>query len=95
MIVEAGLISLLRTLLIIVGVYFAFRLIFRVLIPYLLKRFIKKQQSKYYQNFNSETDSRGGEESGEVHIKGKQKKSNKADKLGDYVDYEEVSENEK
>ncbi|MEX2380265.1 MAG: DUF4834 family protein [Vicingaceae bacterium] len=95
MIVEAGLISLLRTLLIFVAVYFAFRLIFRVLVPYLLKRFIKKQEGRFYQNFNSNADKRGEESTGEVNIKGKQKKSHKSDQLGDYVDYEEVSENEK
>lgn len=95
MIVEAGLVSLLRTLLILVAVYFAFRLIFRVLVPYLLKLFIKKQQNKFYQNHNQASHYEHEQKTGEVNIKGKQKKSHNNDQLGDYVDYEEVPENEK
>lgn len=95
MIVEAGLVSLLRTLLIIVAVYFAFRLFFRVLVPYLLKLFINKQQSKFYQNFNQDPKQDQERKTGEVNIKGNRKKSPKNDSLGDYVDYEDVSENEK
>lgn len=95
MIYEAGLISLLRTLLILVGVYFAFRLIFRVLIPYLLKRFINKQHKKYYQQYDRNASFNDDQKSGEVHIKGQKKKSSTTEKLGDYVDYEEVSEDDK
>jgi hypothetical protein len=61
----------------------------------LLKLFINKQQNKFYQNFNQGSNQEQERKTGEVNIKGNRKKSHNSDSLGDYVDYEDVSENEK
>lgn len=84
MLFEAGLLNFLRTLLIFVGVYYAFRLIFRMLIPFLLKRMAKKYQGNNTTNTQRKT--------GDVHINRDSNKKKSSDNLGEYVDYEEVKE---
>ena len=86
MVFQAGLISFFRTLLIIAAVYFGFRLLFRYLVPFILQRFIRKQQQQYYEHTNKH---RNGEE-GEVRVKSKAEKKTSNSDLGEYVDYEEV-----
>ena len=81
---EAGAVTFLRTILIIVLVYYASKLLFRFLIPILLKKFVQKQQEKFH-NANSKT----GEQNSQNNSK-KDNSSNGKDTLGEYVDYEEV-----
>ena len=91
MVFQAGFVSLIRTLVIIIAVYYGFRLLFRYLIPFLLGRFIKKQQQKFY-------DQQGGQscyskdKEGTVKVKSKTRSSQKNDELGEYVEYEEIDE---
>jgi len=60
----------------------------RFVFPILLKRYVKKKQSQFNQQQNTNV-----EEEGKVTIKTKPKKS-KSDTsdMGDYVDFEEVDE---
>lgn len=92
MVQEAGLISFLRTLAIILLVFYGIRLMFRYLAPFLLKMFINKQR-KAYENA---TQSDGSEaKDGEIHIKANGNAQRHDDEsLGDYVDYEEIEESE-
>ena len=83
MVVEAGLLSFLRTLLIFLAIYYAFRLIVRFLFPRVLKWFVNKQQ----QNFRDQTNPRNQEK----RSKKNQTKSH-TEGIGDYVDYEEVKD---
>lgn len=92
MVYEAALISLIRTILIFVGIYFAFKLIFRRLVPFLLKRFINKQQKKYEKYGDFQQGSK--EKEGEVHIHHQSKKGKNDNQIGDYIDYEEVPDKE-
>ncbi|KAA3650522.1 MAG: hypothetical protein DWP98_04755 [Bacteroidetes bacterium] len=89
MLFEAGYISLIRTILIFIGIYYAFKFIFRFLVPIILQRFIKKQASKFSNNNTSNSNYR----TGEVHIKTPPKNHANLKDLGDYVPYEEVEEN--
>ena len=72
-------------------VWYGVRIISRYLFPWLLKSFVRKQQRKFYdQQPHKQAPKR---KEGEVHIKSKGQKSSKNDDdLGDYVDFEEVSD---
>jgi hypothetical protein len=92
MVQEAGLISFLRTLAIILLVFYGIRLLLRYLAPFLLKMFINKQRKAYE---NATQPNRGETKDGEVHIKASRKAHRQDDEsLGDYVDYEEIEESE-
>lgn len=83
MVFQAGLIAFMRTLLIFVGIYYAFKIIFRFLVPWVLKRFLNKQFSSFDQS-NQTSNSNNDNAS--------QKKSKRKDSLGEYVDYEEIKD---
>lgn len=89
MLLEASFIALLRTFLIIVLVYYAFKLLFRHLIPFLFKLFLKR----YTKDFDTNTKNRKKE--GEISIDTPSKSSVENDNLGEYVDFEEVEEKNK
>lgn len=90
MVVEAGFVSLIRTILFIVLIYFGIRMIIRYLLPFLLKLFIRKQQEKFQQYQKNQS----GQQS-DQKMKSKKKPANRRDDLGEYVDFEEVEENER
>lgn len=92
MVYEAGLLSLVRTLLIIVIVYFGVRLIFRYLVPFLLRTFIRKQQSKFNQQFGGGANQSSTEEEGKVKVKSRPNDHQHGSDLGEYVEYEEIDE---
>lgn len=83
MIVEAGLLSFFRTLLIFIAIYYAFKLIIRFLFPIVLKWFVTKQQDKFNSQFSKKDESSAFKESN---------KRGRSEKIGDYVDYEEVDD---
>lgn len=87
MVFEAGFISLMRTLIFIAVFFFAARLFVRYIVPFLLGRFIKKQQEKFYNQTNPSAD-----EEGKVRVKSQPEHEAKSDHLGEYVDYEEIDE---
>ena len=67
------------------------RILGRYLFPILLKRYIKKKQSQFNQQFNQQNSP--VEEEGEVSIKTKPKKSKTdTNDMGEYVDFEEVDD---
>lgn len=64
--------------------YFGFKLISRIFYMFLLKK-VARNRSNYQSNSNS------NKKEGEVSIdKMPNKNKSKSDKLGDYVDYEEI-----
>ncbi|MFK5856905.1 MAG: DUF4834 domain-containing protein [Bacteroidota bacterium] len=85
--------ALLRFIFIVVLVYYGFKLIARYVMPWVIARFIKKQQEKFnnmggFPNPNSNT-----RDEGDVHIKTKKPNSTKNDDgFGEYVDFEDVDE---
>ncbi len=86
---EASFESIVRTILIILLVYFAFKIFIRWFGPIILKYFLKKIGSKFQQQFNGQTPS--NEKKGEVVIEKKPKKGSKSNKnVGEYIDYEEI-----
>jgi len=82
----------LKVLAIIFLTYFFFKYTIRLLAPFLIKRFANKMQDKFRQEFNQQYKNNDSKE-GEVTIENKKKSSNsKTDRVGDYVDFEEVDE---
>lgn len=67
--------------------YYGFKLFLKYVLPWLITRFVRKQQSRFYKQ-------QGGAEEkkeGEVRIKKNMKRKPKDDKgFGEYVDYEEL-----
>ena len=81
-----------KVLAIIFLTYFFFKYTIRLLAPFLIKRFANKMQDKFRQEFNQQYKNNDSKE-GEVTIENKKKSSNsKTDKVGDYIDFEEVDE---
>ncbi len=81
-----------KVLAIIFLTYFFFKYTIRLLAPFLIKRFANKMQDKFKQEFNQQYKNNDSKE-GEVTIENKKKSSNsKTDKVGDYIDFEEVDE---
>ena len=70
--------------------WYGFKIFLRYGLPWLLARFVRKQQAKY-GSFNGATTNPPDE--GEVKVRKKPTQSNKDDKsFGEYVDFEDVNE---
>lgn len=83
--------ALLRFIFIIVLVYYGFKLVARYVIPWVITRFIKKQQQKFNDMNGVNNSNYDPTNEGEVHIKTKKTKSAKNDDdFGEYVDFEDV-----
>ncbi len=81
--------SIVRTILIILLIYFAFKLFIRWFGPMILKYFLKKIGSKVQQQFNHQAPK--SEKQGKVVIEKKPKKGKQSNKnVGEYIDYEEI-----
>ena len=87
--------ALLNFIFIIIVIYLVFRLLGRYVLPYLVKRYVNKAKKNFYekQQANRDNDYDKSKE-GEVNIKYKknQKSKSSKDELGDYIDFEEVED---
>lgn len=84
----------LKFLFIVIVIYYVLKLIGRYVMPYLISIFIKRAQDKMMGNPNDSAHKKQTKKEGEVSIDSAPKKSTSTskDKLGDYVDFEEVEE---
>ena len=83
--------QLLRTILIIVLVYYLFKLIARYAMPWIAKYFIKKTQDNLRKQYESQNEMNKKKE-GEVNIDSSPNKKTSLNDVGEYVDYEDVEE---
>ncbi len=88
--------GLLRTVLIIIVVYYGFRFIFRLLKPMIIRKGMEemnRRQSQFQQGQNTSSSRRQAKE-GEVTIEKPNTKGGKSasDPDGEYVDFEEVKD---
>lgn len=81
--------QLLRTILIIIIIYYLFRLFARYVLPYIARYFIRKTV-KAQQNRQPQANRKPGE----IHVDYRPDKKTRADNLGEYVDYEEIKEDQ-
>ena len=81
----------LRTILIIMLIYYGIKFFGRLLAPVLLKRFAKKMQDRFQQQYQDPQNP--PQEEGKVTLKKTNTSTKtKLDDVGDYVDFEEVEE---
>jgi hypothetical protein len=73
---------------ILIGFYYSFILFLRYILPWLLARFIRKQQEKF-TNMNQNRPMQD-----EVKVNAKKKNSGKKDdgSFGEYIDFEEIED---
>lgn len=81
----------LKTLFFIMVVYYSIRVILRIVAPFLIKYLFKKAQKNTFSNQN--TNQRPPEE-GKVHVSKSKEKVSSSKNVGEYVDFEEVDEND-
>lgn len=89
--------QILRTILIILVIFYGFRLLSRYVFPFLLKRWLNKKMGQFQNQGNSQFQNQqkaqqfAKEHEGEVKIKSRNKNDKpESDGLGEFVDYEEV-----
>jgi hypothetical protein len=75
-----------RTILIIVGIYYAFKILARLLMPFLLRKMVQKAEQSFKQQMNNPNpNSNQTQNTATSFEKPKPKKQ-----VGEYIDYEEV-----
>tara|TARA_B100000767_G_C19280492_1_gene335231 strand:- start:179 stop:451 length:273 start_codon:yes stop_codon:yes gene_type:complete len=67
----------------------------RIFLPIFVKRFIRKSSQRFGQQFNNMNRQGTKSNEGEVTIESKKTKSKLSDKVGEYVDFEEIDEKNK
>lgn len=89
---QASLYSFIKTILIIVLVYYLFKFAFKLFAPYLLNKAVskvtenfEKQQQAYQNQYNRQTEPNAFETELKQNKIPKEKK-----KVGEYIDYEEI-----
>lgn len=80
--------QLLRTILIILIVYYLFKFLSRYILPWIARYFIRKSMSGY----DGQQKTRA-HKNGEVNIDYKPDKKGALDNIGEYVEYEEIEDN--
>lgn len=87
------MITFLKTVLILLLIYFGFKFLSRLLMPYLMRFIAKKAGQKFEQAFggNPFEERPPSRKEGSISIdKAPKKKSSSHDKVGEYVEYEEL-----
>lgn len=88
---EADIVGLLRTILIILLVYYGLKIIGRFVFPLLMKRFMGKVEKKFQEQQGHYQKQEPATKVGETVIDKKPGQQNKTnDNVGEYTDYEEV-----
>ena len=90
---EASLSGVLKTVLIVLLVYFGLKILFRYFGPLILKYFMKKMGRKFEQQFNQQFGGAQAQQQkeGKVSIDKKPKSGKGSNKnVGEYIDYEEI-----
>lgn len=88
---EAGIVTLFRTILIILLIYYGFKLIARFVFPLFFKRMMKNVEKKFNEQQYRNTPEQNNVKEGETVIDKAPKTQSKANEdTGEYVDYEEI-----
>ena len=93
----AGMQGLFKFLLILIVIYYAFKLLVRYVFPFFVKSYLNKVQKQFFdQNPHLDPEEQKKKE-GEVKVESKpsnndNKEKNTPDDFGDYIDFEEIKE---
>jgi len=91
-------VGLIKTLLIVLFFYYGFKVLARLLAPFLMRYAAKKIQDKFKDQMGQHMRGSGfgqqdnPEKEGEIHFRSKRSSQDKinSDSVGDYVDFEEI-----
>lgn len=81
---EASFIGFVRTILIIVLIYYGLKILARIFLPYILKYFVNKVGSNFEQQFTNQ------QQSHQQNNTPPKKQEKKKPVVGEYIDYEEI-----
>ena len=90
---QAELMGFLRTLLIILIVYYSFRFLARIFAPLLLKKVVGNMQAKakkHHQQKNQQSENSSTKEGETIIDKNPNSKTQGNNSAGEYVDFEEI-----
>ncbi|CAL2104333.1 conserved protein of unknown function [Tenacibaculum sp. 190130A14a] len=87
---EAGPINMIRTILIILVIYYATRFLFKLFAPFLVKKAMNKMQEKAEQQYNNRYKESNVNEGETVIDKKPQNTKQSNNSVGEYVDFEEL-----
>lgn len=88
---QAGLVNFIRTILIIVIIYYALKFIGRIVFPMFFKRMMNNVEKKFNdQQSNNSTSERNVKEGETIIDKTPNQPSKSNNDVGEYVDYEDV-----
>lgn len=88
---EAGLMNFLRTILILLLIYYAFKIVARYVFPLFFKRMMKNVEKKFNEQQGYTNAKQEDVKVGETVVQKKPKEGTKNnDRVGEYVDYEEL-----
>lgn len=82
---------LLEFVFILIIFYYLFKLLVRYLFPWIVKRYLKYFQNKFYEQ-NPQARPKQSKDEGKVKVDYEPKQDSKSDNIGEYVDYEEVDD---
>lgn len=86
-----AVLNLLRTLAIIIIVYYVLRWLARIFAPVLMKRMVSKMQEKAQQQYNHQRQNTTQAREGETVIDKRPSSTKQSnDSVGEYVDFEEI-----
>ena len=87
----ASLTGFVRTILIILLIWYGVKILSRLFAPYLMRYVAKKAEQKFGQQFNTKQRPQEKQKEGEISIdKMPNQKTSKNKDVGEYVDYEEI-----
>lgn len=87
----ASLVGFVKTILIIMLVWYGMKILSRLFAPYLVRYVAKKAEQKFGQQYNNQQQPQPKEKEGEISIdKMPQKNASGNKNVGEYVDYEEI-----
>jgi len=87
----ASLTGFVRTILIILLIWYGVKILTRLFAPYLMRYVAKKAEQKFGQQFNTQQRPQPKQKEGEISIDKMPKHNTSGNKnVGEYVDYEEI-----
>ncbi len=87
---EAGPMNFLRTIFILILIYYALKFLVKLFAPYLLKKAVDKVKKKAEQQYNSQQQKENVEEGKTIIDKKPQDTKQSNNSVGEYVDFEEI-----
>lgn len=83
----ASFTGFIKTIFILVFVYYTFKILFRIFAPVIFQNIVKKAESNFREQYNQNNQQQNTESNNNKSTFGKPRETKK---VGEYVDYEEI-----